>query len=556
MNSSSFWLLFTGLALFLYGMLHLEDGLKEIEGRRFKLFLRKYTKNKLSAILSGTLVTAILQSSSVVNLMLLSLVGAGTLSMRNALAVVLGSNIGGTFNSWLVAWLGFKANLGDVCLPLIAISGIGLIVLRNRKKISRFFKISMGLGLLLYGLELMKGSMKPLLDDFDFTPYLGYSGIVFVIIGFCITALVQTSAATVAIVLSALNAGIIPLETAVAIVLGAELGTTIKILIGSVGGSAAKKRLAFGNIIFNVITSTFGFLLLTPIIYFIQNVIGLKDTLLVMVAFQTFINITGAVVFYFFLEYFGNFLENYIHSKEKNFTSYINNASAENPELTVDLFEKETSLFIYRVILLNMEGFSIEPDNKHLTLIAKEDRLSSSMTFIEKYDFLKQSEGEILARYSEIQASSTDKETLLRLNRLISSVRNAMYSAKGMKDIRHNEREFSNSGNETKYKLYKLQHSQLKEFYTKLSVILSLPEEHHLSELRSLFEFVQSGYGKRAAMAFSDPELSTLKKIDVASLFNINREIFSSSKAIVLSLKDYLLEEETAESFENLTEAH
>ena len=134
MTTSDFWKLIAGLGLFLYGMFHLEDSIKQLEGRAFKLFLQKHTKKKLSAIFSGTIITGILQSSSVVNLMVLSFVGAGMLSMRNALGVALGANVGGTFNSWIVALLGFKVEIGKFTMPIIGLAGIGMIVFRNRKK--------------------------------------------------------------------------------------------------------------------------------------------------------------------------------------------------------------------------------------------------------------------------------------------------------------------------------------------------------------------------------------------------------------------------------------
>ncbi|MGZ4034678.1 MAG: Na/Pi cotransporter family protein, partial [Bacteroidia bacterium] len=285
MATPDFWKLFAGLGMFLYGMLHLEDTMKQIEGRTFKLFLRDHTKNKLSAIFSGTIVTGILQSSSIVNLIVLSFVGAGLLSMRNALGVVIGANVGGTFNSWLVAMLGFKVDIGAFTLPIIGASGIGIILFRNKKTLYRISRFCMGFGLLFLGLDFMKESMDSLIREFDFTPYLNYNRIVFVLIGFIITALIQTSAATVVIVLSALYAKIITIEIAVSLVLGAELGTTVKILLGSIGGIAAKKRVAFGNIIFNIVTSLLGFIFMIPIIKFISNIIGLHDPLLILVSF-------------------------------------------------------------------------------------------------------------------------------------------------------------------------------------------------------------------------------------------------------------------------------
>ena len=118
MSLTNFWQLLAGLSIFLFGMYQLEIALKQLAGRTFKLFLRKHTENKLSAIFSGTIVTAVLQSSSVVTFMVLSFVGAGVINMRNALAVVLGSNLGTTLDSWVVAMLGFKLDIEKFALQV------------------------------------------------------------------------------------------------------------------------------------------------------------------------------------------------------------------------------------------------------------------------------------------------------------------------------------------------------------------------------------------------------------------------------------------------------
>ena len=309
MDSINIWQLFAGLSLFLYGMFHLEDALRQLEGRSFKLFLKKHTKNKLSAIINGTLVTGILQSSSIVNLMVLSFVGAGMLSMRNALGVVLGANIGGTVNSWLVALLGFKVDLGNATFPIIAIAGLAMVIFKERKNYYQVSRFLFGFGLLFMGLDYMKQSMDAAIHNFNFAPYLNYPRVIFLLIGLLITSVIQTSAATVVIVLSALNASIIPLETAVSVILGAELGTTVKVAIGAIGGIAAKKRVALGNIMFNLASTLIGFLFLDFIIHIISEIFGITDSLFILVAFQSFINIVGALLFYFFLNRLGDFLE-------------------------------------------------------------------------------------------------------------------------------------------------------------------------------------------------------------------------------------------------------
>ncbi len=556
MTLPDFWQLIAGLGLFLYGMFHLEDGMKQLEGRSFKLFLQKHTKNKISAILSGAAVTAILQSSSIVNLMLLSFVGAGMLSMRNALGVVLGANVGGTFNSWLVAILGFNSNITKFTLPIIGISGISLIVFRNKKRIYQTTKFLMGFGILFLGLQFMKESMDALLKVFDFTPYLNYHRIIFVLIGFVITAIIQTSAATVVIVISALYATIIPIETAVAVVLGAELGTTMKLFIGSIGGIPDKKRVASSNIIFNIATSIFGFVLLVPIIKFLRDVIGIQNPLIILVAFQTFINIAGVIFFFFFLKYLADFLENHFGENEKTATSFLQNTSPEIFDTAMEMIEKETGLFIYRAIHLNMEVFQVKvldtSENEFKKQADSNKLFSSSLPYLEKYYLLKQAEGEISSFYAKMMEQENSQENIIYLNQIMTAVRNAMYAAKSMKDIDQDRIEFSNSVNELKYGTYELFHAQLSSFYTEINqIFLDDNKIVNFEKLELLLNKIKLDYRERVQISYKDAGKAILKEVDISTLFILNRELYTSCKAIIFSLKDYLLDTALAEKFED-----
>ena len=555
MSAPDFWQMIAGLGLFLYGMFHLEDAMKQFEGRSFKLFLQKHTKNKLSAIFSGAAVTAVMQSSSIVNLMLLSFVGAGMLSMRNAIGVVLGANVGGTFNSWLVALLGFNANITKFTLPVIGLAGIALIVFRSKKKIYQTAKFFMGFGLLFLGLQFMKESMDGLLNEFDFAPYLTYPRIVFVLIGFVITALIQTSAATVVIVLSALYAKIIPIETAVAVVLGAEFGTTIKLLIGSIGGIASKKRVAAANIIFNIVSSVFGFILLVPIIKLLRDFIGIHDPLIILVSFQTFINIAGVILFYFFLNALGDFLEKRFVGDDKLATSFLQNTSPEIFDTALEMIEKETGLFIYRAVHLNMEVFQIEiatGENEYEKQAKQNKAFSASLSYLEKYQLLKQAEGEILSFHAKMMQQEVNQSNLAHLNQLMAAVRNAMHATKSMKDVDHDRIEFSNSVNELKYATYQLFRTQLSDFYADLIQIFLLKDKTLCSEkLETLYQKIKLNYRERVNTSYNDVRKQVLEEVDISTLFILNRELYSSCKAIIFSLKDYLLDTAEAEKFED-----
>lgn len=544
MSATDIWMLIAGLGLFLYGMFHLEDSMKQMEGRSFKLFLQKNTKKKFKAILSGTIVTAVLQSSSIVNLMVLSFVGAGILSMRNAIAVVLGANIGGTFNSWLVALLGFKIDLNNITLPLIGVSGICLIVFKQKKIIYQIALFCMGLGMLFLGLQFMKQSMDAMMTQFDFTPYLAYPRIVFLLLGFIITSIVQTSSATVVVVLTALYAHVIPIETAIAVVLGAELGTTVKLILGAIGGNAAKKRVALGNSLFNILTSAAGFIFIEPIISLISNTFLIKDPILILVAFQTFINLAGVFLIYFFLNKYGDFLENQFKEYKKSVLQFLQNASVEVPSTITDMLNKEVGLYIERVIRFNLTSFHIKPNwliNSEFEVIynsqyAKND----SIELPYQYQQLKESEGEILSYYSKVMSQMKQSDEIVRINKLIEALRNAMYSAKGMKDIYHDKTEFSNSINEVKYEMYHQFQSELSDFYKALyNSFTNKDVNNGLDSITLLLEKNKTDFDQRINHFYFHAGQSLLKEKDISTLFNLNREIYSSCKAIALAVKDY-----------------
>ena len=211
------------------GMFLLEESIKKLSGRAFKRLIRLYTTGKVKSIFSGLFVTAILQSSSAVSLMVLAFVGAGIMAMENAIGVILGSNIGTTVTAWIVASIGFKVNIESFALPLIGMGGLGLIFLGKSEKYSNFSKLLVGFGFLFMGLDYMKTSVEVFATNFDLTTLPNYGIVVYVLIGLLLTAIMQSSSATLAIILTTLNAGIIEFDSATAMVIGANVGTTVTV---------------------------------------------------------------------------------------------------------------------------------------------------------------------------------------------------------------------------------------------------------------------------------------------------------------------------------------
>jgi len=547
---TNLWEFLAGLGIFLFAMNLLEDALKHLAGRTFKLFLRKHTGNKLSAIGSGAVVTGVLQSSSVVILMTLAFVGAGAITMRNALAVVVGSNFGTTLDSWVVATIGFKFSIESFALPIVAIAGISMTFLSGRKRLFYSASFLFAFGLLFLGLGYMKDSIELFVKEFDITGYIGYPRIVFVLIGFVITALIQSSSATMVIVLSALHTGVIPLETAASVIIGAELGTAIKIVLGSIGGIAAKKRVALGNIIFNLLVTAFAFIVLDLLLYVIGDVLGVKDGLISLVLFQSMINLAGVLVFYPFMDRFVHFLEKRYTGDSITSAAFIDDVTTTVPEAAVEALEKEVLLFLTRVAELNLEAFHVEEKVfgvQESIATALANRFAGLKSYEARYADIKQAEGVILTFYFKLQEEEMTRDEIKRVGQLVAAVRNAMYAAKCIKDIRHNRKDFRDSADDLKYEYYKYDQLQLIQFYSELNEVFRLDELSRVSWMQKMNRLNQDNYDSRMHRIYRDGGKDSLEESDISTLLNVNREIYSSGKALIMALGNYLLTFEQSE---------
>jgi phosphate:Na+ symporter len=552
---TNFWQFLAGVSAFLFGMSFLENSLHLLAGRTFKLFLKKHTSNKLSAVTSGTLVTAVLQSSSVVTLMILAFVGAGVMSMNNALAVVLGANLGTTLSSWVVALLGFEFSIESFAFPVIAVAGAGLIFFRQHKKFKNIALFVFGFGLLFLGIFYMKTSIQELLKSFDLSWFSNANRVTFVLIGFIITALVQSSSATMVITLSALSTGTIPFAAAVGIIIGSELGTSLKLVLGSLKGIPEKRRLAAGNVIFNLFLVVFATLLMDPLISLVNSLTREQNSLVALVLFQSLINLGGIIIFFPFLEKFVAFLETKFTMGKQIATIFI--SSGEKPmKEKLSQLEKETMLFIYRVAQTNLEAFHIEEqlvdaDKSIAAKALKKNR--QYRTYNEKYENVKQAEGEILSFYTRLLKQKPADDELVRLDQLIASVRNAMYSAKGIKDLKKDRRELRESSEDIKYEQYVSFKNDVADFYRQFNDVLKITDENSsFGKLEKLLDRIKEDYNYRMHNIYGKTEREGLSDIDISTLLNINRELYSSFKAIIFSLKDYMLSPSRAASFDEL----
>lgn len=262
-----------GLGIFLFGIKTMGDGLQRSAGDRLREILDRLTTNPLMGVLAGIVVTGLIQSSSATTVIVVGLVSAGFMTLRQAIGVIMGANIGTTVTAFIIG-----IDLGEYALPILAF-GTFLIFFFKNKKLHNLGQIFFGFGALFFGLELMSGAMKPLryLDTFhELTLNLSTNPILGVVVGTIFTVIVQSSSATIGILQGMFAEGLLTLEAALPVLFGDNIGTTITAVLAAIGTSVAAKRAAAVHVLFNLIGTTIFLILLKPFTFLVGY---LQDTL-------------------------------------------------------------------------------------------------------------------------------------------------------------------------------------------------------------------------------------------------------------------------------------
>ena len=243
--------------MFLYGMNMMSSGLQKAAGDRLRNFLSAMTSSPFKGVLTGLGITSVIQSSSATTVMVVSFVNAGLLTLAQAISVIMGANIGTTVTAWLVAWLGFKADISILAVPLMALGFILSISKKNQRR--NISELIVGFSLLFLGLSLMKNSVPDLGSSPEVLSFIqGWQGhgfgsvLLFLVFGTILTLVLQSSSATMALTLIMLNMGWIRFDMACAMVLGENIGTTITANIAAAVGNTSAKRAALAHTVFNL----------------------------------------------------------------------------------------------------------------------------------------------------------------------------------------------------------------------------------------------------------------------------------------------------------------
>tara|TARA_Y100000994_G_scaffold245060_1_gene246032 strand:- start:6088 stop:7761 length:1674 start_codon:yes stop_codon:yes gene_type:complete len=333
-----------GLGLFLLAIGMMTDGLKLAAGNALRTLLAKWSKTPFRGVVSGAAMTALVQSSSAVTVASLGFVNAGLLSMRHALGIVYGANIGTTMTGWLVAIVGFKLNIQAVALPMI---GVGMI-LKLLKPNSRLASVGIaiaGFGLFFVGIDSLKTAFEGIVSTFDLSQFKaeGVEGfLMYLVIGFVMTVLTQSSSASIALTITAATSGMVGIYAAGAMVIGANIGTTSTAMFASIGATSSAKRVAAAQVVFNVATAVVAALilpLLFGLIHWITAVAEIDaDPGITLAIFHTLFNLLGVALIFPLNDRLASFLEQRFVSLEEEASKpkHLDKNIAQTPDLAVN----------------------------------------------------------------------------------------------------------------------------------------------------------------------------------------------------------------------------
>lgn len=263
-----------GLGLFLLGMKFMSEGLQAVAGDGLRRMISRGTSNRLVAVGTGTAVTCFIQSSSITTVIVVGLVNAGFMTLHQSVGVIMGANIGTTITGWILV-----LKIGKWGLPILGLAAFGYLFTRRDR--TRYFSMAiMGLGMIFFGLELMKDGFSPIRDEPAFLEWFHrfsadtyFSVLQVALVGCVLTFLVQSSSATLGITIGLATTGVIPFPTAAALVLGENIGTTITAMLASIGVTTNAKRAAVAHVIFNIVGVIWVTALFGPYLHVIQEVV-------------------------------------------------------------------------------------------------------------------------------------------------------------------------------------------------------------------------------------------------------------------------------------------
>jgi phosphate:Na+ symporter len=548
-----------GVAIFLFGMLTLEEGFKAFSGGTLEKILQKSTDKLYKSIGFGFITTAMMQSSSLVSVLTISFIGAGLIGLTQGIGIILGANIGTTTGAWLMAGFGLKVKISAYAMPMLVFGVI--LIFQKAKALKGIGYILAGLGFLFLGIHYMKDGFETFKETIDLASFAvdGFRGLlIFIGIGILATVIMQSSHATIVLILAALSVGQITYENALALTIGANIGTTITAIIGSFSSNIDGKRLAAAHFIFNMITAVIAVLIIgqiMDIVDLISDAIGIANDnhTLKLAVFDSLFKVMGVIMFIPFVDKLVNFLHSVIRSKDMTISDqrfdnakYLNNATLELPSTAMAAIIRETKHLYENAFEIITHGLNLKRSNIISSMPLNEvikDVYSESIIDIDDFynHNIKGIYGEIIdfSTKAQSQMSPKDIEVLYKLK---LANRDIVEAVKDTKHLQKNLVKYSNSPNKHIKEQYNNIKRDLAELLRNIHKVATTEEEDVIILLLSKAKIHTEKYDILANGTLDNlirnslisNEMATSLMNDSAYAYNISKNLIAMAEIIFI----------------------
>jgi len=453
-----------GVAIFLFGMLALEEGFRAFSGGVLEKILHVSTNKLWKSISFGFVSTAIMQSSSLVSVLTISFIGAGLIGLTQGIGIILGANIGTTTGAWLMAGFGLKVKISAYAMPMLVFGVI--LIFQKAKSLKGIGYVLAGLGFLFLGIHYMKEGFESFKDSIDLASFAvdGFKGLmIYIGIGILATVIMQSSHATIVLILAALSVGQITYENGIALTIGANIGTTITAIIGSLSSNIDGKRLAGGHLIFNIVTATITVLIFSQVldaVKIIADYLGIApdNHTLRLAVFDSLFKIMGVIIFIPFVDTLVRFLERTLKKKETtevvlvDKAQFLNDSALEFPATTLKATLDESKRLLDNAMDIIAKALGINTEKLfsdiEMDAVFAEGCCSSTIDIEEAYKKkLKGIYGEIVEFIIRAQ-SNMEKEYINSYYNIKLANRNTIEAVKMTEQLQHNLNTYLHSDNE------------------------------------------------------------------------------------------------------------
>ncbi len=487
-----------GVAIFLFGMLFLEEGFTAFTGGILERILRRATKGLARSHLFGIVTTSIMQSSSLVSVITISFLSAGLIGLSEGVGIIFGADIGTTTGAWLMAAFGMKVKISAYAMPMLV---FGLILtFQKRKDLQGAGKILAGLGFLFLGIHYMKEGFEAVGSSFDLSQYAltGFQGLfTYAGLGVLATVVMQSSHATLMLTIAALASGQVTYENALALAIGANIGTTITAILGALSAKVAGKRLALAHLIFNTVTALLAIALIGPFRWCVDEVavlagVAADDWTLKLAIFHTLFNLVGVMVMLPVLQPLVRFLETRVKPDVEASClqpQHLSDTALQHPDAAVQVLHQETAHLFDNAFEILAHGLNL---HRHDILSDRDlDEVVADSTAKMEVDVMDGYYGSIKVLYNAIVhfASRARTETRLsgkqtgEVSNLLMICRQVAEIVKNVHRMRANVNRHTGSPNEHMRREYDA-------IRTRVAGVL-----------RTVFEIREGGGGLRASFA-------------------------------------------------------